>query len=156
MRVAWRSSGFFAMDRLPGGTAYGYLPAGDGAWRTNAYSVPIVGGPDGGAYTTAGDLARLWDALLGGRLLHDATLERMLTPHWRTDPGDDVGHYGYGIWISRSGGRTTAYAMVGEDPGVSFSSTYRPGQGVLCSLLANTVDASDAMRRAVVPILDAA
>ncbi|TVR97203.1 MAG: class A beta-lactamase-related serine hydrolase [Trueperaceae bacterium] len=98
------SSGFFAMDRLPGGTAYGYAPAGDGAWRTNVYSVPIVGGPDGGAYTTAHDLVRLWDALLGGRLLREPTLQHMLTPHWRTDPNDDEGQYGCGIWITRRGG----------------------------------------------------
>ena len=98
------SSGFFALDRLPGGTAYGYLPTEDGGWRTNAYSVPIVGGPDGGADTTTADLAALWDALLGGRLLREATLERMLTPHWRTDPSDGEGHYGYGIWIARRGG----------------------------------------------------
>ncbi len=150
------SSGFFAMDRLPGGTAYGYLPTEDGGWRTNAYSVPIVGGPDGGAYTTTADLAALWDALLGGRLLREATLERMLTPHWRTGPADDEGHYGYGIWIARRGGRTTAYSMVGEDPGVSFSSVMRRGPGVLCSLLGNTVGASNAMRRAIAPIIEAA
>ena len=150
------ASGFFALDCLPGGTAYGYLPAADGGWRTNAYSVPIVGGPDGGAYTTVRDLARLWDALLGGRLLREETLERMLTPHWRTDPADDEGHYGYGIWIARRGGCTTAYSMVGEDPGVSFSSVMRRGPGVLCSLLGNTVGASNAMRRAIAPIIEAA
>ena len=150
------SSGFFAMDRLPGGTARGYLPCDDGSWRTNAYAVPIVGGADGGAYTTAHDLARLWEALLGGHLVAEATLQRMLTPHWRTDPDDDEGHYGYGMWIRRRGGRNVAYTMLGEDPGVSFSSTYFPGSGVLCSLLGNTVDASNAMRAAMTPILEAA
>ncbi|MFO8150098.1 MAG: serine hydrolase domain-containing protein, partial [Trueperaceae bacterium] len=88
------SSGFFPLDRLPGGTAHGYLPTGDGDWRTNAYAVPIVGGADGGAFTTTNDLAALWDALLGGRLVGEATLARMLTPHWRTDPEHDDGHYG--------------------------------------------------------------
>ena len=150
------SSGFFAMDRLPGGTARGYLPCGDGAWRTNAYAVPIIGGADGGAYTTAHDLTRLWDALLGGLLVREATLERMLSPHWRTDSGDDESYYGYGLWIRRRGERTVAYSMLGEDPGVSFSSTYFPGSGVLCSLLGNTVDASNAMRAAMTPILEAA
>ncbi len=96
------------MQATPGTTwvynDVGYLPTEDGGWRTNAYSVPIVGGPDGGADTTTADLAALWDALLGGRLLREATLERMLTPHWRTDPSDGEGHYGYGIWIARRGG----------------------------------------------------
>jgi CubicO group peptidase (beta-lactamase class C family) len=150
------SSGFFPLDRLPGGTARGYLPTGDGGWRTNAYAVPIVGGADGGAFTTAHDLAALWDALLGGRLVGEATLARMLTPHWRTDPERGDGHYGYGLWIRQRDGRPVSYAMVGEDPGVAFSSTYFPDSGVLCSLLGNTVDASWAMLGAVAPILQAA
>ncbi|MFO7547210.1 MAG: serine hydrolase domain-containing protein [Trueperaceae bacterium] len=150
------SSGFFPLDRLPGGTARGYIPTGDGGWRTNAYAVPIVGGADGGAFTTAHDLAALWDALLGGRLVGEATLARLLTPHWRTDPERDDGHYGYGIWIRQRGGQPAAYTMMGEDPGVAFSSTYDPGSGVLCSLLGNTVDASWAMLGAIAPILEAA
>jgi CubicO group peptidase (beta-lactamase class C family) len=147
------SSGFFPLDRLPGGTARGYLPTEDGGWRTNAYAVPIVGGADGGAFTTAHDLAALWDALLGRRLVGEATLARMLTPHWRTDPERDDGHYGYGLWIRQLDGRPRSFAMVGEDPGVAFSSTYFAGSGVLCSLLGNTVDASWAMLGAISAIL---
>ena len=150
------ASGFFPLDRLPGGTARGYLPTDAGGWRTNAYAVPIVGGADGGAYTTAGDLARLWDALLGGRLVGEATLARMLTPHWRTDLERDDRHYGYGIWIRPREGRPAAYTMMGEDPGVAFWSTYDPESGVLCSLLGNTVDASWAMLGAITPVLEAA
>jgi CubicO group peptidase (beta-lactamase class C family) len=149
------ASGFFPLDRLPGGTAHGYLPTGDGGWRTNAYAVPIVGGADGGAFTTAHDLAALWDALFGGRLVGGATLARLLTPHWRTDPERDDGHYGYGLWIRQRDGRPVSFAMVGEDPGVAFSSTYFPDSGVLCSLLGNTVDASWAMLGALSPILGA-
>jgi CubicO group peptidase (beta-lactamase class C family) len=150
------SSGFFHLDRLPGGTARGYLPTGDGGWRTNAYAVPIVGGADGGAFTTAHDLAALWDALLGHRLVGEATLARMLTAHWRTDPERDDGHYGYGIWIRRRGGRPAAYTMMGEDPGVAFSSTYDPASGVLCSVFGNTVDATWAMHGAIAPTMEGA
>jgi CubicO group peptidase (beta-lactamase class C family) len=150
------SSGFFHLDRLPGGTARGYIPTGDGGWRTNAYAVPIVGGADGGAYTTAHDLAALWDALLGHRLVGEATLARMLTPHWRTDPERDDGHYGYGIWIRQRGDRPAAYTMVGEDPGVAFSSTLDPASGVLCGLFGNTVDATWGMLGAIAPILEGA
>lgn len=150
------SSGFFALDRLPERTAYGYLPTDDGGWRTNAYAVPIVGGPDGGAYTTAADVARLWDALLGGGLVSDAMRERMLTPHWRTDPERDDEHYGYGIWIAQRAGRPRSYAMVGEDPGVSFSSVYAPDTCIQWSVLGNTVDESRAMRDVIAPILASA
>ena len=150
------ASGFFALDRLPAGTAYGYLPTRDGGWRTNAYAVPIIGGPDGGAYTTASDLVRLWDALLGGRLVSDAMRDRMLTPHWRTDPERDDTHYSYGVWITQRDGRPRSYAMLGEDPGASFSSAHDPGTGVRCSLLGNTVAASRAMLGAIAPIIAAA
>ena len=147
------SSGFFALDRLPGGTARGYLPTEDGGWRTNAYAVPIVGGADGGAFATARDIAALWDVLFEKRLVGAATLERMLTPHWRTD-GDD-GHYGYGIWIERRDGRPDAYAMVGEDPGVFFRSRFDPASGVVSVLFGNTVAAAHAMDGAIAPILNA-
>ncbi len=149
------SSGFFALDRLPGGTARGYLPTEDGGWRTNAYAVPIVGGADGGAFTTAHDLAALWDALLGRRLVGEATLARMLAPHWRTDPDADEQHYGYGIWIARREGRPDAYTMVGEDPGVFFRSRFDQASGALYILLGNDVAAAHAMNGAIAPILNA-
>ena len=149
------SSGFFALDRLPGGTARGYLPTEDGGWRTNAYAIPIVGGADGGAYTTARDLAALWDALLGHRLVGEATLERMLAPHWRADPDGDETHYGYGIWIARCEGQPDAYAMVGDDPGVYFRSGFDPGSGVLYGLFGNDVAAAHGMHGAIAPILNA-
>ena len=149
------SSGFFALDRLPGGTARGYLPTDDGGWRTNAYAVPIVGGGDGGAYSSAHDLAALWDALLDHRLVGEATLERMLTPHWRTDPGAYADHYGYGIWIERREGRPDVYAMVGEDPGVVFHARCDPASGMLYALFGNTVDAAHAMHGVIATMLEA-
>jgi CubicO group peptidase (beta-lactamase class C family) len=150
------SSGYFSLDRLPGGAAQGYIPVEDGDWRTNIYSIPIVGGPDGGAYTTVHDLAKFWDALLGYRLLSAATVARMLTPHWRTDPDDDKHAYGYGLWIAQEQGQSRAYSMQGEDPGVSFYSGYTPEKRIQFSLLGNTVAASDAMYARIAPILKTA
>lgn len=150
------ASGFFALDRLPGGTARGYLPTADGGWRTNAYAIPVVGGADGGAYATAHDLATLWDVLHGHRLVGAATLERMLAPHARTGPGADAMHYGYGLWIARREGRPDAYAMVGEDPGVFFRSRFDPGSGVVSTVFGNDVAAAHAMHRAIAPVLEGA
>ena len=45
-------------------TAHAYIEDEDGGWRTNQYAVPIVGGPDGGAFTTAADMGRFWGTLL--------------------------------------------------------------------------------------------
>ena len=41
-------SGYFALDQLPPQTALGYFQDEDAAWHTNIYSIPVVGGPDGG------------------------------------------------------------------------------------------------------------
>ena len=62
-------SGYFATDQLPARTARSYIENADGSWRSNIYAVPIVGGPDGGAYTTAADMALFWQALLAHKLL---------------------------------------------------------------------------------------
>ena len=46
-----------------------YIENADGTWRSNIYAVPIVGGPDGGAYTTAADMARFWQALFAAHIV---------------------------------------------------------------------------------------
>ena len=60
-----------AIDDDPRRLAVGYKTDDGPAdrWQTNVYSVPAMGMPDGGMITTAHDLARLIDAILGGRLL---------------------------------------------------------------------------------------
>jgi CubicO group peptidase (beta-lactamase class C family) len=129
------SSGYFAMDRLPASTAYGYVEE-DGGWRTNFFSVPVVGGGDGGAFTTAGDMERFWRALLEHRLLKIPTTRRMLTPHASVDEGYA---YGYGVWMAETpvGWR---YYVIGEDPGVSMGSSYYPSLDVVVTVLCNTAD----------------
>jgi CubicO group peptidase (beta-lactamase class C family) len=142
---------------LPYGTAQGYIPAGHGEWRTNIYAIPVIGGGDGGAFTNAPDLARFWDALLGYELLSQRTVARMLTPHWRTKPGTDDTHYGYGIWLKQGPGEPVAYYMLGGDPGVVFYSGYYPVSQVQFTLLANTDDDSaTTMFDCIAPLLRAA
>ncbi len=150
------SSGYFFMDRLPGGTAQGYIPVGEGQWRTNIYAIPIVGGPDGGAFTTVHDLAKFWDALMGYRLLSRAMVTQMLTSYWPTNPDKEETHYGYGIWIAQARGEDRVYYMLGEDPGVSFFSGFYPSPQIQFSLLGNTVAATDAMFDCIAPMLNAA
>ncbi len=147
------SSGYFALDQLPGGTAQGYIPAEDGEWRSNIYSIPIVGGPDGGAYTTAQDLGRFWDALMGGRLLSEGTLARVLTPHWRTTGDDDKTFYGYVLWIDQEKGVPLAYHMLGGDPGVVFFSGLYPASQIQFTLMGNTEAAASSMLRCMSRVL---
>jgi CubicO group peptidase (beta-lactamase class C family) len=144
-------TGYFAMDRLPSRTALGYIEEADGSWKTNIYSVPVVGGPDGGAFTTAPDLARFWDSLMAGRLLGEASLGRMLQPHGETE----TGHYGYGVWLEdRAPGFTVQ--MIGEDPGVAFFSGLDPVRGLQLTIMGNVVPSTWSMVKAVSASLGAA
>ncbi|TKI80606.1 beta-lactamase family protein, partial [Bacillus wiedmannii] len=75
-------SGYFRMDQLPERTALGYIDnKDDNTWRTNIYSVPIVGGPDGGAFTTVLDLGEFWNGLFNGKLLNKEYTNQLLTPY---------------------------------------------------------------------------
>jgi CubicO group peptidase (beta-lactamase class C family) len=147
------ASGYFAMDRLPGGTALGYIPTDDGQWRANLYAIPIVGGPDGGVYTTAPDLARFWDALLGHRLLGRATVDKMLTPHWAATSEGENTHYGYGLWLEQEKGQPRVYYMLGEDPGVAFFSGFYPAGRFQFTLMGNTVAATWPMLATIARLL---
>jgi CubicO group peptidase (beta-lactamase class C family) len=141
-------SGYFPTDRLPARTAYAYIKNEDGSWRTNFFAVPIVGAPDGGAYTTAADLAKFWETLRSGKLLSAPVLNTMLQP--RVATGDDApySHYGCGVWIDRPGspgGTDTATTesirkifVEGSDPGVALRSAVYPDKDLTLTLIGNT------------------
>ncbi|MBB5181445.1 CubicO group peptidase (beta-lactamase class C family)/catechol 2,3-dioxygenase-like lactoylglutathione lyase family enzyme [Planomicrobium koreense] len=124
------NSGYFSLDQLPSETAYGYISEGD-SWRTNQYAVPIKGGPDGGAFATAGDMVLFWEHLMDGSLVSKEMLARMLKPHASSRYND----YGYGVWMSRGGEQK--YFVTGWDPGVSFQSAYYADKGAILAVLAN-------------------
>jgi CubicO group peptidase (beta-lactamase class C family) len=135
-----RDSGYFALDRLPPRTASNYLTEEDPVEpRTNIYTVPIVGQPDGGAFVTAPDMARFWSALRSRRLLAPSTTERMLAPQVTTGRGDD--RYGYGVWIESNTSDVLIHRSEGADPGVSFVSDMRIQDELSVTVVSNT-DAS--------------
>jgi len=131
-------SGYFAADQLPARTARAYIENADGTWRSNIYAVPIIGGPDGGAYTTADDMARFWQTLAEHGLLSRASTARLLTPQIATQSQPPHDHYGYGVWIETSGNGVRKYFVEGSDPGVAFRSGVYREQQVILTLLANT------------------
>ena len=111
---------FDALDEDPVRLATGYLVADDvpaERWRTNIFSVPATGMPDGGLFTTASDLADLVDALLAGRLVGPTLLEAMRTP--QGPASDAVEQYGYGLELTIVDGRVAIVGHGGSDPGVS-------------------------------------
>lgn len=112
-------SAFEELDQDPPRYATGYLH-GDGppdTWRSNVFSLTAKGMPDGGMITTAQDLARLIDALLGGTLVSPPLLAAMMTPH--APPSDDLEQYGYGLELVMENGTVTIIGHGGADPGVS-------------------------------------
>jgi CubicO group peptidase (beta-lactamase class C family) len=123
------ASGFWAFDDLEPDLAVGYMPPDTDAapeslaamWRTNIYSMPAIGLPDGGAQATASDLVRALDGLVGrgptGRdFLTPATRERMIGPH-ALSPVENAG-YGLGV-VHFGSGPMARIGHSGEDPGFS-------------------------------------
>ena len=132
------ASGYFATDQLPPLTAQSYIENADGTWRSNIYAVPIVGGPDGGAYTTAADMAHFWQGLLAHKLLSAETTSRLLSPEAATGSPPPYDHYGRGVWIEAGVQGIRKYFVEGSDPGVAFRSAVYPSQGLILTILANT------------------
>lgn len=145
-RAGMKDSGYFTMDRLPANTALGYIDYEDGTWKTNIYSLPVIGGADGGAFTTVKDMLHFWDALLANQLLEEQTTATLLQPYVQ-EQGDD--YYGYGVWIKKDGNNISKYHVMGYDPGVSFHSAYYPAQQITLAICSNKSKGAFAMLKAM-------
>lgn len=128
-RAGLTGTAYLRSDELPGDAALGYLHA-EGL-RTNVFHLPVVGGGDGGIYTTAGDVAALWEAFDGGGIVSAATREEMVRA--RSEAVDEDEH---GLGVRRWG---AALAMEGCDAGASFRSVHLPGLATW-TVLSNTAD----------------
>jgi CubicO group peptidase (beta-lactamase class C family) len=87
-RAGMNRSGFFRMDVVEPDVAEGVEAVKDEnggvvGWRRNIYSYPPIGGPDGGAHVTVGDLLRFHRAVVDGRLLGPALTAELLSPKAR-------------------------------------------------------------------------
>jgi CubicO group peptidase (beta-lactamase class C family) len=125
------------MDRDPRRLAVGYM-TDDGppdGWRTNIYGITAGGMPDGGMITTAHDLARLIDAILGRRLLPETLVRAMTSPQGPNT--EDVEQYGYGCELAVVDGRVRIIGHGGSDPGVSAMLTHHLDAGITLSVVCN-------------------
>ncbi len=124
-------TGFLPLNQLPADAAPGYVfDEGD---LVNTLHLPVLGNGDGGAFTTADDLHRLWLALLDGRIVTRATLEEMIRP--RHDVPEEDKRYGLGFWIHRT---HPALILEGYDAGASFRSTHIIETQTTVSVLGNS------------------
>ena len=129
------------MDALPDATALGYLSEDESDRRTNIYSVPLIGGGDGGAFTTAQDMRLFWTSLLAGRVLARDWLDRFLAPSVQVAERDESWHYGRGVWLRQERGNWIL-SVEGSDPGASLESQVWRSEGVILTVLSNTADGS--------------
>jgi CubicO group peptidase (beta-lactamase class C family) len=116
-------SGFFRLDgRTPDGAirATAYLENG----RSNIYSVPVIGGGDGGAYTNPQDMARFWNRL-DPELNSGSPLAALVEEAWTPGQEGEGNLYGLGFWISSRNPKIVF--LEGFDPGVQFFSFYNRG-----------------------------
>ncbi len=154
-RAGMNDSGYFATDQLPERSAHAYIRNKDGTWRTNVLAVPIVGAPDGGAYTTAPDMAAFWKALIGRRLLNAELSAWLLEPHIATSQKSPYTHYGYGVWIESQGEAVRRYFVEGLDPGVAMRSSVYVDRDLALTMIGNTSGAlwplAREIERALIP-----
>ena len=83
----------------------------DGTWRSNIFSYPPIGSPDGGAHASAEDLLTFLDAVRAGQLLTPELTQEFLTPQVARD---EQIRFGFGLEFRRS----TLYKE-GSNAGVS-------------------------------------
>lgn len=132
--LGMESSGYFSMDMLPNNCAYGYEENSDGTLKTNIFSIPIVGGGDGGVFVTADDINKLWDGLLNYKILKEDITKELLSPQSYIN-----GHcyYGYGLFMVMKDEKVYKYFTSGGDPGVSFESTVYTNKEIEITILGN-------------------
>jgi CubicO group peptidase (beta-lactamase class C family) len=100
--AAMADTDFFELDRVNRDLATGYTKAfhaGAATWRNNQFDLFVRGGPEGGAYSTAGDLLRFARALRGGKLLPTNRVDDALS----AKPAPGSPGYGYGFEVGEAG-----------------------------------------------------
>jgi CubicO group peptidase (beta-lactamase class C family) len=121
---------FLRSDELPGGVALGYL--GDGP-RTNIFHLPVRGSGDGGIYSTAADIRKLWTAFADGKIVSPDWVAEMTRPR---SEGEGR-RYGLGFWLHPT---ADPWILVGGDTGVSFHSVHDPTTNATYTVVSNTTD----------------
>jgi CubicO group peptidase (beta-lactamase class C family) len=134
-------SGYLRSDELSPDAAVGYVRIDD-HWRSHVLYLPVVGGGDGGAYTTTHDMELFWEALLAGRIVPSDIVADMTSEHSVSTSGEY--RYGLGLWLPRG-----AIALEGEDAGVSFWSAHIAESRTTVTVAGTTADAAWPVARAL-------
>ena len=136
--IGMEQSEFFWLNKLPENTAFGYLNDAAG-WRTNIYNLPIVGGSDGGVFTTARDISILWKAFFNHQILSKELVDIYSQPSVKADSESKNIYYGYGLWIREEDNYREVY-ILGGDAGVSFKSAVNLAENLQSTIISNTTN----------------
>lgn len=129
-------SGVYSLTALPNNTANGYYED-EGEWHTNIYKVPVQAGGDGGIFTTALEMKRLWEAFLNAEIFSANLVNEFLTPVCCVRPELGI-HYGLGVWLKLLQDGSYEPYVVGSDVGVSFKSSYNKDLHTFFFVVSNT------------------
>jgi CubicO group peptidase (beta-lactamase class C family) len=139
-------SDFLALDGVDVAVAEGYIPITDEeeavtGWRKNIYSTTPEAAADGGATSTAADLARFSQALRNEELLSPELTQKILTPKVPQTDERIRGYtwkYGYAnAFLLENDGQTIRWGHTGEEDGVSCRLYYYPEQNLDVVILGN-------------------
>lgn len=142
-KAQMKSSDFIPMDEVRENIAEGYIPVRGQedkiiGWRRNIYCVPFLGASDGGAYSSAEDLAAFMRSVRNETLISQNMHRLMSTPKVQVTGNFN---YGYGTWVlTDNNGQVIRYGHTGEDPGVSARVMYYPTKDIDIIILGNQSD----------------
>ncbi|MGO1182332.1 MAG: serine hydrolase domain-containing protein [Micrococcaceae bacterium] len=125
------ASAYPRTDEIPGDMAHGYLDTSSD--RTNVLHLPVRGSGDGGAASTAADLAAFWRAMFDFRIVSEKTLSALIEP--LNCDEDEQMRYGRGFWL---GLNSSTVILEGYDAGVSARTWHDPDSGITGTVVANT------------------
>ncbi|WP_440895098.1 serine hydrolase domain-containing protein [Amphibacillus sp. Q70] len=152
-KAGMKNSGYFEMDCLPERTALGYMEDSEGTWKTNLYSLPVKGGPDGGAYVTVEDRIKFWKALMNYQLLSKEMTHILLKPRVVVVAEDNI-YYGYcGYMELGDNKQIVKYIQMGYDPGVNFREVYYPDTKTIIAVCSNEQDGAYELLKEIENIL---
>ena len=123
-------TGYFRSDEPRPDVAQAYIDRSGAAWRTNVFSVPVIGGGDGGALATARDIDRFLRVIADGSLLGPELSALMRTPHV---PAYGDRSQGYGPIVAPGG----IFQHGGGDPGVAVFARHHGDEDLSVVVLLN-------------------
>ncbi len=150
--IGLKQTGCYKSNQLPKNCAYGYIQDNKGEWYSNIFEIPIVCTGDGGIFTTADDIAKMWKGIISGNFLSKKLLAEIFSN--QAEAWENV-YYGLGFWIRQNKeGDVSNYYLTGGDPGVCFHSKFYVAENRIITILGNTSDDADTLLEEISPYLE--